>query len=245
MFAVGLDALTDIYSVVTIFKVSKNSRTLFSTVSCPNPGNSPVKYNEREVKEILFGTMLGDGYLELPPRGINARFSVLLSTIAKPYFFTLVSIFEQFCVMGSQYTHSDYFDARTKKTYSSMKFRTRALPLFTLFFHMFYLNKKKIVPISLEFLTPLALAHWIMQDGSFGSSKGLYLCTDSFKPEDVLRLANHLRTVFNLKCTLPQAPGNLGLKGHVRIYISATSVELVRSLVLEFMVPSMFYKLGL
>ena len=40
-------------------------------------------------------------------------------------------------------------------------------PIFTEFYNKFYINKVKSVP---TYLTPLALAHWIMQDGAKGSS---------------------------------------------------------------------------
>lgn len=57
--------------------------------------------------------------------------------------------------------------------------------------------------------------------------------------------ATYLSDYYNLKCTMPKAPGKLGKKGHRRIYISATSILLVQSLVKNFMVPSMLYKIGL
>lgn len=37
---------------------------------------------------------------------------------------------------------------------------------------MFYEDKIKIVPNNLELLTPLALSHWIMQDGAFRPNRG-------------------------------------------------------------------------
>jgi len=85
-----------------------------------------------------------------------------------------------------------------------------------------------------------------MQDGSYHiSSHGIYICTDFFKPSDTIRLANYLTNILKIKCTTPKAPNILGKSGHLRIYISAKSVPLVRDLVLKHMVPSMHYKLGL
>ncbi len=76
---------------------------------------------------------------------------------------------------------------------------------------MFYIEKEKIVPSCLDLLTSLALAHWIMQDGSYHiSSRGIYICTDYFKQSDTIRLANHLIKVLKIKCTTPKAPGILG-----------------------------------
>jgi len=84
-----------------------------------------------------------------------------------------------------------------------------------------------------------------MQDGSYHiSSHGIYICTDFFKQSYTIRLANYLTNILK-KCTTPKAPGILGKSGHLRIYISAKSVPLVRDLVLKHMVPSMLYNLGL
>lgn len=88
-----------------------------------------------------------------------------------------------------------------------------------------------------------------MQDGSYHIiSHGIYICTDFFKQSDTRRLANHLTNIFKIKCTTPPPWGGgvfLGESGHLRIYISAKSVPLVRDLIQKHMVPSMLYKLGL
>lgn len=84
-----------------------------------------------------------------------------------------------------------------------------------------------------------------MQDGSFTKSKGIYLSTDSFIPTDTVRLAKHLTDKFGFKCTTPKAPGALGLKGHLRIYISAQNLELIRELVSKYFIPTLLYKIGL
>jgi hypothetical protein len=75
--------------------------------------------------------------------------------------------------------------------------------------------------MDLSLLTPLAFAHWIMQDGSF-SSGGLILCTDSFSNADVQRLAAYLSS-----------------KGRLRIFISSKSMASLRAIVLPHMHPSM------
>jgi hypothetical protein len=64
------------------------------------------------------------------------------------------------------------------------------------------------------------------------------------KQSDTIHLANYLK-INKKKCTTPKATGILGNSGHLRIYISAKSVPLVRDLVLKHMVTSMHYKLGL
>src|SRR5271156_6543416 len=97
------------------------------------------------------------------------------------------------------------------------------------FYFSFYEGKVKIVPLDLSLLTPLALAHWVMQDGSRGTSKGLYLCTDSFTHADVKILTKYLSNKYEIKCSIHKSGGNY------RIYILAKSVEKIKNIILPFM----------
>lgn len=110
--------------------------------------------------------------------------------------------------------------------------------MLTEFYSKFYVGKVKIVPLDLSLLTPLALAHWVMQDGARGTCKGLYLCTDSFTLAEVQRLSQYLSNKYDIKCSVHKSGGNY------RIYILAKSVETVKILILPFMHKSMTYKLG-
>ena len=60
-------------------------------------------------------------------------------------------------------------------------------------------------------LTPVALAHLIMGDGSV-RPQGLILCTDSYSLNDVVRLMNVLIIKYRLECTL-----QFYTKNHYRI----------------------------
>ena len=135
--------------------------------------------------------------------------------------------------------------ASTNKNYSSLTLRTRSLPLFTEYYKLFYLNGVKVIPNNIgDLLTPLGLAHWIMQDGSYHKvSKGVVLCTDSFKKEEIELLISVLQTNFNLICTIQKAP-NKSLN-RFRIYISAKSLPVLRTLVQSHFHPTMLYKLGI
>jgi hypothetical protein len=99
-------------------------------------------------------------------------------------------------------------------------------------------KKVKIVPLDLSLLTPLALAQWVMQDGSRGTSKGLYLCTDSFTHDDVKRLSKYLINKYDIKCSIHKSGKNY------RIFILVKSLETVKFLILPFMHKTMTYKLG-
>jgi len=79
-----------------------------------------------------------------------------------------------------------------------------------------------------------------MGDGKF-LSKGISICTDSYTIQDVVRLMNVLILRYELKCTLHKTNNNKGY----RIYISRNSVAWVVKIVLPYLIPSMYYKVGI
>src|SRR5690606_15967852 len=185
MYSVGLDFLN---YLINLNSIEGNYLFMFGIRSINTA--SSCKFTEMEIKQVIFGSLLGDGKLEFQPRAKNARFGFIQSLEHEPYFLMVWNILSHFT--SSNYKVYNYLDERTGKKYSSLHFRTKALPLFTEFWYMFYLNRKKIIPVDLTLFTPLALAHLLMQDGSFGTSGGIYICTDAFSPEDTQRLANEL-----------------------------------------------------
>ena len=167
MFAVGLDALFNLSIYIYLNKHSLFetelilSSTILTTLRSYSTNNSLDKTNE-----VIVGCLLGDADIELRGRAINGRFKIIQSTKYKDYFLMLFEIFSQFCSTPPRsYT---YLDSRTFRNYSSLTLRTRSLPLFTEYYKLFYLNGVKVIPnIIGDLLTPLGLAHWIMQDGSY------------------------------------------------------------------------------
>lgn len=230
MFSVGLDEFCNLilYSQLIAANLKMANKPFISTSK---------NKKTAEVKEILFGSLLGDGSLEMPPRGLNARFGFVQSLDKKDYFLNVLNSLVE--ISSGKYREYSYLDKRTGKTYTSLNFWSKSLPDLNEFYFKFYNGKVKTVPLDLTLLTPLALAHWIMQDGSKGTCKGLYLCTDSFRFNEVQRLSQYLNIKYNIKCSIHKA-GKF-----YRIYILAKSVETVKLLIMPFMHYSMNYKLGL
>jgi hypothetical protein len=113
------------------------------------------------------------------------------------------------------------------------------LPCISELYSIFHINGLKVIPANIyEFLTPVALAHLIMGDGS-ARDYGLTICTDCFVISDVVRLMNVLIIRYGLNCTLQKRKEN-----QYRIYILSSSMPLLRSIVSPYMHSSMMYKLG-
>jgi hypothetical protein len=114
------------------------------------------------------------------------------------------------------------------------------MPCLTKLHSLFYPNGVKIIPNNIfELLTPIALAHMIMGDGS-AKSHGLILCVDSYSVKDIVRLMNVLIIRYRLELKFrfhtPSQP---------RILIRQRSMPLLRAVVIPHMCPSMIYKLGI
>lgn len=80
-----------------------------------------------------------------------------------------------------------------------------------------------------------------MGDGS-ARDYGLNICTDCFSILDIVRLMNVLIVRYGLNCTLQKKKRKVNVQ--YRIYISSSSMPLLKSIVSPYMHPSMMYKLG-
>lgn len=240
LYTVGLDALLSLSIEFNKYNLFETELILSSTLLTSSKSN--YNYPDK-IKEVIVGSLLGDADIEIGARAINGRLKITQSIKYEDYFNMLFENFSQFC--STPFKLNSYLDKRTKKEYSSMYFRTKRLPLFTEYYNLFYTNGVKVIPNNIyDLLTPLGLAHWIMQDGSFHKVyKGVVLCTDCFIKEEVQIIIELLQNKLNLKCTIQKAPNKSLIR--FRIYRSAKSVSILRELVQSYFNSSMLYKLGL
>jgi len=121
--------------------------------------------------------------------------------------------------------------------HQSLRFRTKRLPVFNWFRDLFYPAGVKIVPSNIGLLlTPRALAYWIMDDGGYRTS-GIIIHTNSFTKTDVVLLASVLDSSFGIKATV-RIVGKKWI-----IYVPASYMATVRSVVFPYMHFSMLYKI--
>jgi len=190
----------------------------------------------------ITGIMLSDGHIALRTLSSNARFAFNQS--GKPekleYFNLVFNLMKPFCTLNYLPYFQKWEDKRRNNaTYTSISLTTMQLPCFTKLRHIWYKKGIKIVPLNIqELLTPIALAHWIMGDGS-KLNLGLHLSVYAFSSSDVDLLVKALTNRYKLVCTIHNT------KNGPRIYINKNSTDIVRSIVLPHLVPSMYYKLNI
>lgn len=227
---------------------------LFSTDTTANGRRKRIKGDPRytrvyklsmtvpsDLQEILIGLILGDVSVSKKASVIGGHHLYFRHSMDQhPYMLHLFSLFSDFVVLPGPSLGSSY-DKRTDKIYYFCAFATLSCPCFAYYRNLFYNSEGvKTIPHNIsELLTPRSLAYWFQDDGSKHGDGGYYLSTDAFSLEQVNLLINALFYNFGLKTTVHKTGSN----GQFAIYISATSANLFKSIISEFIHPSLRYKL--
>ena len=201
-------------------------------------------HNE-EVISVLIGSLLGDSYASA--RTIEGtRFSYKQSEGHKDYLFWLYEFYYKRGYCSNLKPRMYARKLRNKvsndiKQHYGYEFNTFTFRSFNWIYKLFYKKGTKTVSAKLEqYLTPLALAIWIMDDGGW-AKPGVRISSNSFKLQEVQLLANLLKKLFYLNCTVQK----INTPGQYSIYIKGESISKLRKLVLPHVIPSMRYKFGL
>ena len=190
-------------------------------------------------KEIIVGSLLGDGHLESGSKGRVYRLKIQYGEKQREYIYWLWRVFRGW--VGQ--------DPRAKsqvrpsgKVVRTLYFNTYSHSAFRFYGHQFYSKTgKKVNPrIIRKLITPLGLAIWFMDDGSWKSQehKTYIIHTDGYSRKDLVRVKEALEQKFGLSLALHRQYGNW------RLYVLTKSAKRFRSLVEKYILASMRYKLG-
>lgn len=150
-------------------------------------------------KEIILGSLLGDGSLKIYKPYKNARFSFKHSIGQKEYFFWKMDKLKEISSESNVWQQKD--DGLGGK---KMRFQSLALEKLTELHYLTHKNNHlEIKRKWLNKMTPLSLAIWWLDDGSIISNgrKGVF-CTDSFSLKDQKILAQYLQKVWSVKVSI-------------------------------------------
>lgn len=190
---------------------------------------------------IIYGSLLGDGHGE--KRYNNARFSFYQENVHDEYLLYLHRIVSNlgYCNPNIPKCHTRL--GKKGKIRKTIRFHTWSLNQFNWIYHNWYINGKKCLPVDLEiYLTPLALAIWIMDDGG-KVSNGLKIATNCFTYKEQLRIIEILKNRYGLHASIISAGDYKNTQ--YNIYISAISIKKLYSIVQSYIVPSMKYKFNI
>jgi hypothetical protein len=236
----------------SIKKIQTNCKSIIpygsvnSAVPLVKPGRRLTKLEQeqfvltQDLQSILVGLYLGDLYVRKSAGCVNPRLEFGQGTIHEDYLLHLYELFKDFCSSSPQIRNLPPH-SKTRKVYSSIYFRTYSLPCFNELYNTFYFEGKKLIPSYIgDLLTPLSLAYWISDDGSFDKrDRALVLSTQSFTLAEVEVLVEVLTQKFGLKCTINKNNGGFIIR------ISSKSLPVLQSSLKDIMPSMMLHKIGL
>ena len=196
--------------------------------------------HNKDIISIIFGSLLGDTYGEKRLLEIGTRFSFSQEAVHVEYMLFLHKLLSE---LG--YCNPNLPVIKTRlgskgKIKKIIKFSTWTFSSFNWIYDLWYNNKIKHVPECIDqYLTPLALAIWIMNDGA-KVGQNLKFFTNSFSYNDCLLLIKALNTNFNIKASIQSA----GKKDQYIINIWKESMTDLINIVSPYIVSEMKYKLN-
>lgn len=197
-----------------------------------------------DIISMIIGSTLGDTHLEKRKNGIGTRVIFEQSNNNVEY---LMWFHAYLSSRGYCSTTKPKLQIRIKqkgKVFYLYQISSYTFSSFNWIHEMFYKlvdNKYvKFVPLNIEeYLTPLALAIWFMDDGS-RLGKGARIATNCFTFEEINLLCKVLKSKYNIIATSNKCGKD---RGHI-IYIHVNSMKLFTNVVKPYLLPSLYYKLG-
>lgn len=200
--------------------------------------------------EIITGVMLGDGTIRM--NGSYALLSIQQTDeLLVQLLWSMCNKLNLVSLNVKSLTRINKESGKEKK--KVFYFQTLTFPYFTDLYKKWYeldsagKRIRKKLPLALEnSLTPVALAHWVMGDGTFDSSgrhQRIIICTDSFNLEEINVLRSILLDKYNISTRIKS--GKIGDKVYYRISITGEDKNKFQDLVKPFMVSSLLCRIGL
>ena len=187
-------------------------------------------------KDILTGTILGDGYLQ-KTGDRNARLRLEHGFKQKEYLLWKVSQLQPF--FQGHATYLERVHPITKRTYKYWRHQSQAMPLLGKLRALFYPDGTKHIPDRIKtLLTPRSLAVWYMDDGYYYlRDRCAYLYLGNVTKEEAEYVANVMNQKFDLEVRV------LAKKKGFAIYFSPAQVLKLKAIIHSHVLPYFKYKL--
>jgi hypothetical protein len=202
--------------------------------------------HDQDVIYVIIGSLLGHGYCNKKTIE-GCRIYFRQSSIHKDY---LIWLYEFFYTKGycSNLKPRLYRRRLNYMVHTGYEFNTYTFRSFNWIHKLFYHKGKKVISRNIEnYITPLSLAIWIMDDGGW-TKYGVRLSTNAFSYDEIIILTDILRRKFRLEVTIqklskPKVQNKCEEK--YSIYIKSISIPILIKTVRPYIHPSMLYKIGI
>lgn len=231
-YAIIIINIISFFDFITIYLEPNRIAKRIQSISWVGPHN-------QDILSIFCGSLLGKAQAEYRSTDNNTRIGFYLEAWQSEYL---------------QWQHNfiaqlGYCNLKIPKI--QKRFSTKGEQWYIIWFHTYtytslnilyiewYINNVKHVPQNIaEYLTPLALAIWIINDGTW-IQYGLKLSTNIFTLSDCTRLTEVLHKLYGIKSSVQST----NIQTQYIIHIWSESIPVVRELVSPYMVSSMLYKI--
>lgn len=206
--------------------------------------------HNKPVLDILVSGMLGDWWSNLVPSKTtpSVRFEIEQAESNEQYLQDLANTlyyhgYVANPILKKHLKSEGSMDRRKDSSVDRFNYRLTTFTFSSLAWihNDFYPEGTKIVPRWVTmYLSPLGLAHWIMQDGSRQQGQGISLATNSFTHDDCVFLASFLTSCYGLKTSVVKT----GVQDQWRISVWKQSMPLLAKIVGPHMHPAMSRKIS-
>jgi ubiquinol-cytochrome c reductase cytochrome b subunit len=192
-----------------------------------------------DVLSLIFGSLLGDGHAEYRLKGKGTRITFYQENSHVEYLLSIHKFLSERDYCSKNTPEISTRLGKGGKVRKIIRCRTWTYTSFNWIREVWYKDNIKCIPSDLEkYLTPLALAIWIMDDGT-KSGKSLKFATNSFNYTDCLKLVQILDNKYKIKSSVNSA----GYPNQYIIYIWKESMDTLREVVKPFIIPTMKNKI--
>jgi hypothetical protein len=188
------------------YKISEPAIARLLRTNNRNPIGNNKKYEilrsipiNQEQKDLIYGTVLGDGCLYKDSKNGNFKLSFGQCEKQKDYFLWKVQKLDPYI---------NNWRRSVDKRGNSIMYQTTTIchPELNSIANYFYdKNRKKHIPNDIDnFLTPIGLAVWIMDDGWLSAKTSIGIATMGFNYDENVILQNALKNVFDIDSKVVQ-----------------------------------------
>jgi hypothetical protein len=232
----ALNETSDVYYMLIILNSIPQKKFFHSIGKIRS--NKRIGPHNKDVIECLIGSLLGDAHME--KRGDRVRFKIEQTNRNVEY---LMWFHNFLSTRGYCSILKPVLFKRIRahnKIYYGYKFNSFTFSSLNWLYDGFYINHIKCLPIDVlyEYLTPIRLAIWFMDDGSRTRS-GFKIATNCFIETELYELCLLLKNKYNLDCSIHKD------KHQFIIYIKTKSALTFVNLVEPYIIKSIKYKLGI
>ena len=190
----------------------------------------------KEQKSILFGTILGDGYLQKTGKK-NARLRLEHGKKQKEYLLWKVKKLGNLFQGKAKYI--ERIHPISKRKYSYWRHQSQSTPYLGKIRNKFYPEGRKKIPNDLEhYLNPLMLAVWYMDDGYYYKRDHCsYLYLGNVSIEEARIVSSAILKKFGILTRV------LRKKKGYAIYFAPKEVQKLKAIIKNHILPLFSYKL--